>query len=97
MITLSDKLTYEYQCFFLDQMRTSKENIFAHAGEIEKKKQIKEKLLDMEGQIDPVTMEFLLAQNNMLESAYCYITDTAGSGISLEHTLEKWFEFLRSA
>ena len=97
MITLAEKINHEYQCFFLDQMRTSKENIFAHASEIEIKKQIKENLLSMEEQIDPVTIEFLLAQSNVLESAYCYIVDTADKETTFRHKLKKWFLFLQSA
>lgn len=97
MISLSDKVNHEYQCFFLDQMRTSKENIFAHASEIETKKLIKENLLRMEEQLDPVTTEFLLAQSNVLESAYCYIADRADQETTFQHKLEKWFQFIRSA
>lgn len=36
-----EKLDAEYECFFQDMMRTSKENLFANSGEIETKKRFK--------------------------------------------------------
>lgn len=36
-MTLKEKISYEFECFYLDMMRTSKENIFAHSAEIETK------------------------------------------------------------
>lgn len=35
-----EKLDAEYECFFQDMMRTSKENLFANSAEIESKKAI---------------------------------------------------------
>ena len=73
---LLDKINYEFKCFFLDLMRTSKENIFAHSAEIETKKK-------------------LLLQNNLLESAYCYIKDmNTESDADLKETVGKWKDFL---
>ena len=40
-MTLNEKVHYEYERFYLDMMRTSKENIFAHSDEIEAKKMLK--------------------------------------------------------
>lgn len=41
-MTLNEKVHYEYERFYLDMMRTSKENIFAHSDEIEAKKNVEE-------------------------------------------------------
>lgn len=69
---LTEKIKYEFQCFYLDQMRTSKENIFAHSGEIETKKKIRDELYTMARNVDEPTERLLLVQNNLLESLYCF-------------------------
>ena len=51
-MNLREKVEYEYRCFFLDMMRTSKENIFAHSDEIEVKKRIREALLNLNDKLD---------------------------------------------
>ena len=42
---LEEKISNEFQRYFLSMMATSKDNIFAHSNEIETKKQIKKELL----------------------------------------------------
>lgn len=74
-MTLQEKINYEFQCFFLDQMRTSKENIFAHSAEIETKKKLLGALQFLAEDLDEATEKFLMPQNNLLESAYCFWKD----------------------
>lgn len=40
---LEEKISNEFQRYFLSMMATSKDNIFAHSNEIETKKQIKKR------------------------------------------------------
>ncbi len=99
---LKDKIEFEFRCFYLDQMRTSKENIFAHSKEIELKKQLHEELLVLaEGSRDEKVNGLLKAQSNLLESAYGFVTDVQkqdqkGPGIQgqLARALELWVSFL---
>lgn len=95
-MTLKEKINYEFQCFFLDQMRTSKENIFAHSGEIETKKKLLGELLFIAGNIDEATENFLMPQNNLLESAYCFWQDVRQKNKTedIQETVKDWLEFL---
>ena len=60
---LLDKINYEFKCFFLDLMRTSKENIFAHSAEIETKKKL---LLHLQSMVE--NMEVTNYNRNMPQS-----------------------------
>lgn len=92
---LLDKINYEFKCFFLDTMRTSKENIFAHSAEIETKKKLLLHLQSMVENMDEDAERVLLLQNNLLESAYCYIKDmNTESDADLKETVGKWKDFL---
>lgn len=99
---LSEKINYEFKRFYLDQMRTSKENIFAHSHEIEWKKRLAIELLNLQQEIDGPAMECLLLQENLLESVYCFCQDLKGQGAWSEEWDEKsavkeWASFLTEA
>ena len=74
-----EKLDTEYEFFFLDVMRTSKENIFAISGEIERKKRIqkflKEYASSEKNLKDEVMIKRLLLTDNLMESCYRYVMD----------------------
>lgn len=93
---LAEKINYEFQCFYLDQMRTSKENIFAHSREIETKKKIRDELYIMARNVDEQTERFLLVQNNLLESLYCFLVEVKKQeGMeNITEAMRSWLLFL---
>lgn len=95
-MTLREKINYEFQCFFLDLMRTSKENIFAHSGEIEMKKKLLVQLQCLAENADEAVSERLMLQNNLLESFYCFWKDVSREDVEcdLKELTEKWQKFL---
>lgn len=88
-MNLTEKIEHEYRCFFLDMMRTSKENIFAHSEEIETKKKLALRLRELEKHFNAETVECLLLQENLLESAYQFFVMEKGFGTE-EELLKKW-------
>lgn len=72
---LESKIEYEYECFYLDQMRTSRENIFARSGEIETKKRLTNQLYEIAQDADEKTSQILCSQVNLLESFYRFYMD----------------------
>lgn len=92
---LLDKINYEFKCFFLDLMRTSKENIFAHSAEIETKKKLLLHLQSLAQETDEDVERVLMLQNNLLESAYCYMKDMSlESNTDLREIVSEWKNFL---
>lgn len=72
---LEEKISNEFQRYFLSMMATSKDNIFAHSNEIETKKQIKKELYTFVETLDSEQKELLYVQNNLIESVYRFETD----------------------
>ena len=72
---LEEKISNEFQRYFLSMMATSKDNIFAHSNEIETKKQIKKELYTFAETLDSEQKELLSVQNNLIESVYRFETD----------------------
>lgn len=93
---LAEKINYEFQCFYLDQMRTSKENIFAHSREIETKKKLRDELYIMARNVDEPTERLLLVQNNLLESLYCFLVEVnKQEGMeNIAEVMSSWLLFL---
>ena len=93
---LKEKINHEFVCFFLEQMSTSKENIFAHTKEIEIKKNIRDELYLLEENIPESTAIFLASQNNILESVYCYCQEIypKKNKTSMEEVVGSWVSFL---
>ncbi len=96
MTRLEEKIDQEYQIFFLDETCKSRANIFAHSGEIEQKKNLKEELYRLAGEVEEETEELLYRQENLLESAYRFLTDERKKdpAESLKDVVEKWVRFL---
>lgn len=99
---LAEKINYEFQCFFLELTRTSRENIFAHSAEIEIKKRLREELISLAETIDEPKRESLLVQSNLLESAYVFVTEQGLGGGEMEQEkkaadqdhLSKWLTYV---
>lgn len=76
-------------------MRTSKENIFAHSAEIETKKKLLLHLQSLAQETDEDVERVLMLQNNLLESAYCYMKDMSlESNTDLREIVSEWKNFL---
>lgn len=69
------KLDDEYEMFFMDMMKSTKENLFAKSGEIETKKSIVVFLKDRVKRNKKIHPERMLTSNNILDEFYRYITD----------------------
>lgn len=88
-MNLTEKVEHEFRCFFLDMMRTSKENIFAHSEEIETKKKLVVRLKKLLEELDAETKECLLLQENLLESSYQFFAMERQLG-SEKESLKMW-------
>lgn len=92
---LNEKIKYEFQCFYLDQMRTSKENIFAHSEEIEVKKTLMKELILLSETLDKKKKEILILQPNLLESAYSFWKDVGSEDAGdVRAVVKKWVVFV---
>lgn len=88
-MSLTEKIEHEFRCFFLDMMRTSKENIFAHSEEIEAKKKLAVRLQKLSEELDAESRECLLLQENLLESSYQFLAMKKQFG-SKSESLKEW-------
>lgn len=93
---LENKIAYEYECFYLDQMRTSKENIFARSEEIETKKMLTKQLYVMAREADEKTNQLLCSQTNLLESFYRFYRDECCKNPTgeIKTILQEWLTYL---
>lgn len=70
-----EKLDMEYELFFFEMVKTTKENLFAKSGEIETKKAI---VIFLKAEIannENITAEKLLTSNGIIDEFYRYVTD----------------------
>lgn len=97
-MTLEQKIKYEYRRFYLDMVKTSRENIFAHSSEIEAKKEIMNELFLLTLKLDEQTQELLLLEGNLLRSAYCFMEELEDpdAKADIPGALNRWLEFLKS-
>lgn len=70
-----EKLDMEYEIFFLDMIKTTKENLFAKSGEIETKKSIVIFLNDEIRNNKNIQAEKMLTSNGIIDEFYRYVTD----------------------
>lgn len=92
---LKEKISYEFQCFYLDMMRSSKENIFAHSAEIESKKHLVEELYLFTEEMDEAKERVLALQDNLLESVYCFLQDVRQKkDESIREVVQNWLRFV---
>lgn len=96
MTGLEERIRKEYEYFRLDLMRTSRENIFAHAHEIESKKRITESICRKVGQseVSGEDARKLEGIHNILDAVFCYYESerTCGSGATPEEAFGRWME-----
>ena len=94
MKSVKEKIDYEYELFYLDMMRTSRANIFSKSKEITLKKQIAQLLKQSCEFEESGKKEILLSCENILESAYRYVTDYETANEQIEMLLKAWLEKL---
>ncbi len=90
---MEEKISYEYELFFLDCMRQSKAGIYARSDEIEVKKQIISFLKEQAGN-GSVPEEKIMAHDNILEEAYRYVLDYRQEEKSIRILVETWLKTL---
>lgn len=97
-MTLNEKVHYEYERFYLDMMRTSKENIFAHSDEIEAKKMLKKAILNKIKSMSEDEVESLLVEDNLLESAYRFLKEARwdNEAESFHQIVSQWLAAFQS-
>lgn len=93
---LKKKISDEFEIFFLEQMCTSKENIFSHSAEIEMKKNLRNALMEMADHMDEGSRSALMVRSNLLENAYRYCTDRMAGfpKVPLKKSLWGWVKSL---
>lgn len=91
---MEEKLSYEYEVFFLDCMRQSKAGIFARSEEIETKKEIVRLLKKQFGKDDFSERKILLL-DNILEEAYRYVKDYKSEEKSVKILVGMWLKTMR--
>lgn len=77
-----ERVKREFLFFELDMMRTSRENIFANACEIEVKRQASRDICRRaeEGKIGAVEEAMLEGVHNILDAVYCYYENERADG-----------------
>lgn len=92
---LKEKIFCEFEIFYLAQMSTSKDNIFSHSSEIELKKNLRNRLAAMAGNLADEQILILMYQDNVLESAYRFCMDkkAAVPNLAIDRLLKAWLRF----
>lgn len=72
---LIKKVETEYEIFYMDMIKTSRENIFAKSSEIEKKKDIVRYLKKAIRVNKNLCFNMMLTANNLLDEFYRYVID----------------------
>ncbi len=72
---LEKKIKFEWEKFYLDCMRTSKENIFTKSQEITIKREIKSCLIEMDTSYGKLVLQKMLGLENIIEACYRYILE----------------------
>ncbi len=70
MMTVKEKIDWEYEMFYLDMMRTSRENIFTKSKEIQKKKEIHQQVTTLCKSLNPKEQMILLCKENIIDMVY---------------------------
>lgn len=92
---LLSKIEFEWEKFYLDCMRTSKDNIFAKSKEISMKKAIQTCLKETDwARLGLVTIQKVLAIENVIESCYRYVTDYDYAEKDLQKNVRGWLNTL---
>lgn len=97
MREVNAKINFEYECFFMNMMHESKEQIYAQSMEIEIKKKITKRVREIGKRIGKETTLKLEALDNILEHAYRFISDyqdESDEGSQIDILFEKWLKSL---
>ena len=86
---LEEKLSYEYESFYLDCMRQSKAGIFSRSEEISLKKKLIN-LLKKTLKEDEEFADIFLIQDNILEDVYRYVVDFQDEDQRIDRLLKNW-------
>lgn len=78
-----EKVDREYELFYLDMIKNSRENIFAKSGEIERKKYIASFLKNNLRSNRVFMYAELMTANNLIDAFYRYATDHEDVGFEV--------------
>lgn len=93
-MSVREKLDCEYEYFFLDMMRTSRENLFSHSHEIEVKRTILKDVRIILEAVSPEKETIMFAQENLLNAVYCYVCEHEDDGKDIHTLIHNWYENL---
>lgn len=85
-----EKIDFEYELYFMDMMKSAKENIFAKSREIELKKAIVIFLKDNVHNNNNIKLIKMTTADNLIDEFYRYVTDHEDLGI--EEAMNKYLE-----
>lgn len=97
MSELEEKIDWEYECFYLDTMRTTKANIFTKSKEIQTKKEIVFELKRLFSKKEKNSAELcqkLFGFESVMDEAYRFILEQ-NQKESVEILVEKWLSALQ--
>lgn len=89
---LNEKLEYEREILFLDNLRKSKEAIYTAAEEISCKKKIQAALRCMVENLSPCQQEKLYNLDSITEAAYRFIYDYRLKENEMEVSIKRWID-----
>lgn len=75
MRNIEKKIDWEYEKFYLDMMRTSRENIFTKSKEIEYKKCICKKLKEVTQDLSENEMNVLMVKDNLIDYMFIFLNE----------------------
>lgn len=75
MRNIEKKIDWEYEKFYLDMMRTSRENIFTKSKEIEYKKCICKKLKEVTQELSENEINVLMVKDNLIDYMFTFLNE----------------------
>lgn len=85
-----EKIDFEYELYFMDMMKSAKENIFAKSREIELKKAIVIFLKDNVHNNNNIKLIKMTTADNLIDEFYRYVSDHEDLG--KEEAMNKYLE-----
>lgn len=82
---IADRLTYEYEKFRLQMLCTSRENIYANAEQIRKKKIIMDEVIKHLDEIPEDKAEKMLSRFEILDSLYLLYSEKESTSVLHEN------------
>lgn len=75
MRNIERKLDWEYEKFYLDMMRTSRENIFTKSKEIEYKKCIWKQLKEVTVELQENEVDVLMVKDSLIDYMFTFLSE----------------------